>query len=203
MVIYVFSLFFIFQNFQLLKKIDLHFVYDSLLLRLRNLLMLLWLTWMCLSRWYEPFSIIFYYVETICISLWNTMYYHDFSVDKGVHKTHNIDKQLNFKLAMWMVFYMYFKYVIFPAKIILKSPIFFAIYFDIKSKECIFTKWIMKSWDPMHSEKCGLSLDWFFTTPPIFYIALRESIQPALKGAKVFQRRSNSSFNHYKALFIF
>jgi len=49
----------------------------------------------------------------------------------------------------------------------------------------MFTEGIMKSWDPMHLEKCGWYLDCPLKTPPTFDIALRDSIQPALKGTTV------------------
>ena len=127
--------------------------------------------------------IIFYYVEAMRISLWNTEFFCEFGVDKGVHKNHNIDKQLNFNPTMRRVFYRYFKYVLFPAKVISKSPTFFANYLDIESEECIFTEWIIKFWDPMYFEKCGWYLDCPFKAPPTFDIILRDSIQPTLKGA--------------------
>jgi hypothetical protein len=39
----------------------------------------------------------------------------------------------------------------------------------------------MKSWDPLHLEKCGWYLDCPIKTPPTFDIALRNSIQPAFQ----------------------
>ena len=68
--------------------------------------------------------IIFYYLEAIYISLWDTVFFHKFVVDQRVHKNHNIDKQLNFNPAMRRVFDIYFKHVLFLAKVISKSPIF-------------------------------------------------------------------------------
>ena len=130
----------------------------------------------------DPLPTIFDYVEAMRISLWDTAFFREFGVDKGVHKNHNIDKQLNFYPAMRRVFYRYFKYVLFPAKAISKSPIFLANYLDIESEECMFTEGIMKSWDPVHFEKCGWYLDCPLKSPPTFDIALRDSIQPALKG---------------------
>jgi hypothetical protein len=133
----------------------------------------------------DPLPTIFDYVETMRISLWDTAFFREFAVDKGVHKNHNIDKQLNFKSAMRRVFYRYFKYVLFPAQAISKSPTFFANYLDMESEECMFTEGIMKSWDPIHFEKCGWYLDCPLKTPPTFDIALRDSIQPAIKGATI------------------
>ena len=79
--------------------------------------------------------------------------------------------------------YRYFKYVLFPAKVIFKSPTFFANYLDIESEECMFTEGIIKSWDPIHFEKYGWYLDCPLKTPPTFDFILRDSIQPVLKGA--------------------
>ena len=39
---------------------------------------------------------IFYYVEKMRISLWDTAFFREFGVEKGNHKNHNIDKQVNF-----------------------------------------------------------------------------------------------------------
>jgi len=72
---------------------------------------------------------------------------------------------------------------LFPTKAISKFPIFFANYLSIESEECMFIEGIIKSWDPMHFEKCGWYLDCPLKAPPTFDIALRDSIQPALKGA--------------------
>ena len=73
------------------------------------------------------------------ISLCDTAFFCKFAVDKGVHKNYNIEKQLNFNPTMRRLFYIYFKYVIFPTKDISKSPIFLANYLDIGSEECMFT----------------------------------------------------------------
>ena len=54
---------------------------------------------------------------------------------------------------------------------------------DIESEEYMFTERIIKSWDPMHFEKYGWYLDCPLKAPPTFDIILRDSIQPALKGA--------------------
>ena len=120
----------------------------------------------------DPLSIIFYYVKAMRISLWDTTFFREFGVDKGVHKNHNIDKQLNFNPAMRRVFYRYFKYVIFLAKAIFKSLIFFTNYLDIESEEYIFTEGIMKFWDPIHFKKCGWYLDCVLKSPLTFDIAL-------------------------------
>ena len=125
---------------------------------------------------------IFYYVEAMRISLQDTAFFREFGVDKGVHKNHNIDKQFNFNPAMRRVFYRYFKYVLFRAKAISKSPIFFANYLDIESEECMFIEGIIKFWNPMHFKKCGWYLDCPFKAPLTFDIILRDSIQPAFKG---------------------
>ena len=90
-----------------------------------------------------------------------------------------------FYLAMRRVFYRYFKYVIFPAKAISKSPNSLANYLDIDSEKFMFTEGIIKSWDPMHFEKCGWYLDCLLKTPLTFDIILRDAIQPALKGATI------------------
>ena len=52
----------------------------------------------------DPLPTIFDYVETMRILLWDTAFFREFTVNKGVHKNHNIDKQLNFKPAMRRVF---------------------------------------------------------------------------------------------------
>ena len=89
----------------------------------------------------------------MCISLWDTTFFRKFGVNKGIHKNHNIDKHVNFNLAMRWVFYRYFKYVLFPAKANSKSSTFFANYLDIRSEECMFTEGIIKSWNAVHFEK--------------------------------------------------
>ena len=133
----------------------------------------------------DPLPTIFDYVETMRILLWDTAFFREFAVDKGIHKNHKIDKQLNFKSAMQRVLYRYFKYILFPAKAISKSPTFFANYLDKESEECMFTEGIMKSWDPIHWEKCGWYLDCPLKRPPTFDIVLRDSIEPALRGTVV------------------
>ena len=154
-----------------------------------------------LSDGMDHLPIIFYYMKTMCISLWDTAFFRD--IYKEIHVNHNNDKQFNFKPTIRRVFYRYFKYVIFHVETISKSFFFFANYLDIKNEECMFIKGIMKSWDSMHFEKCGWYLDYLFKTPFTFNITLRDSIQLVLKGAKVFQRHSNSSLNYSKTLFIF
>ena len=133
----------------------------------------------------DPLPTIFDYVETMRILLWDAAFFCEFAVDKGIHKNNKIDKQLNFKPAMQRVLYRYFKYVLFPAKAISKSPTFFANYLDKESEECMFTEEIMKSWDPIHWERCGWYLDCPLKRPPTFDIALRDSIEPALKGTAI------------------
>jgi len=93
----------------------------------------------------DPLSTIFNYVETMHILLWDTTFFCEFFVDKGIHINNKIDKQLNFKPAIQRVIYRYFKYVLFPAKAISKSPTFFANYLDKGSEDCMFTEEIMKS----------------------------------------------------------
>ena len=48
----------------------------------------------------DPLPTIFDYVETMRILLWDTAFFREFAVDKGVHKNNKIEKQLNFKSAM-------------------------------------------------------------------------------------------------------
>ena len=45
----------------------------------------------------DHLPIIFKYVETIQISLWDTAFFRKFAIDKGIHKNYKIKKQLNFK----------------------------------------------------------------------------------------------------------
>ena len=73
---------------------------------------------------------------------------------------------------MRRVFYKYFKYVLFLAKVISKSLTFFANYLDIESEKYIFTKGFIKSWDSMHSGKDGWYLDCPLKAPPTFDIIL-------------------------------
>ena len=70
--------------------------------------------------------IIFYYVEAMHTSLWETAFFREFGVNKGVHKNHNIDKQFNFNMVMQRMFFKYFKYILFHAKAISKPPTLFA-----------------------------------------------------------------------------
>ena len=90
-------------------------------------------------------------IDLLSIIMWKQyaychriLHFCEFAIGKRVHKNHNIDKQFNFKLVMLRVFYMYFKYVLFPIKVVSKSPMFFANYFNIESEECMYTK---KSWN--------------------------------------------------------
>ena len=110
---------------------------------------------------------IFYCLQIMRISLWNTTFLANLLWIREFTKT-LIHKQLNFYLAMRRVLYRYFKYVIFPAKVISKSPIFLAIYLDIDSEECMFIEEIIKSWDPMHFRICGWYLDCPLKTTPTF-----------------------------------
>jgi len=116
----------------------------------------------------DPLPTIFDYMETMQILLQDTTFFCEFLVDKGVHKNNKIDKQLNFKLAMQRVIYRYFKYVLFPTKTISKFSTFFANYLDKGSKDYMFTKEIMKSWDPIHWKRCRWYLDCPLKRPPTF-----------------------------------
>ena len=132
------------------------------------------------------------------MSLWDAAFFREFVVNERVHKNHNIDKQINFKLVMQRVFYRYFKYVIFRAKKIL-NLFFFANYFYIKSEEWIFTKWIIKSCDPMHFEKCR----WYLNCPLKHLPLLILPFEILFNSPSRVQRHSNSLLKHSKTLFIF
>lgn len=70
----------------------------------------------------DPLPTIFDYVEQCRLTLWDTAFFREFAVQKEVNKNHPIDKQYMFKPALHRVIYRYFKYVLFPAKAISRSP---------------------------------------------------------------------------------
>jgi hypothetical protein len=130
------------------------------------------------------------YVEKMRILLWDTAFFREFKVEKGVHKNNPCEKQLGFKQAMQRTLYRYFKYVLFPAKAISKSPPFFDAYLDTGSEECMFTDGILRDWSAAHLEKCGWYLDTPLKRPPTFDVAFRNSVQPDLLGVEVVSSKS-------------
>jgi hypothetical protein len=130
----------------------------------------------------DPISSIFEYIETTHISLWETAFFLEFSMEKGIHKNKKVEDQLNFKQAMRRVLFRYFKFVLFPFKALARTPAFFAAYLDKDSEDCMFTDAILKAWDPVHLPTCGWYLDCPLKRPPSSEVSLRESLEPTLKG---------------------
>jgi hypothetical protein len=89
---------------------------------------------------------------------------------------------VNFKPAMRRVLFRYFKFVLFPFKALARTPTFFATFLDKDSEDCMFTKAILKAWDPVHLPTCGWYLDCPLKRPPSSEVILHESLEPALKG---------------------
>jgi hypothetical protein len=78
--------------------------------------------------------------------------------------------------------YRYFKYILFPAKAVSRSPPLFVNYLDEESDEFMLTEGLMKQWDIVHWDRCGWYLDCPVYKPPSFDIALRDSLEPTLIG---------------------
>jgi hypothetical protein len=133
---------------------------------------------------HDPLPQIADYVESKQISLWDTTFYREFNAEKGVHKNNPIEKQLNFFPALKRVVYRYFKFVLFPAQAISKSPAFFTDYKDMESESCMNTQGILKSWSSVHLENCAWYLDCPLKKPPSSEIALRDSLEPSLKNSE-------------------
>jgi hypothetical protein len=89
---------------------------------------------------------------------------------------------MNFKPAMRKVLFMYFKFVLFPFKALARTLAFFATFLDKDSEDCMFTKAILKAWDPVHLPTCRWYLDCLLKRPPSSEVPLRELLEPALKG---------------------
>ena len=87
-----------------------------------------------------------------------------------------------FKRALHCVMYGYFKYILFPANAMSRSPPFFVNYLDQESDEFMLIEGIMKQWDSVHWDRCGWYLDCPLTKPLSFDIALRDSLEPSLIG---------------------
>jgi hypothetical protein len=132
---------------------------------------------------HDPLPQISDYVESIRISLWDSAFYREFN-ERGVHKNNTPEKQLNFGSALKRVVYRYFKFVLFPAHAISKSPAFFTDYKDINSERSMYTQGILKSWSTVHLDPCGWYLDCPLKKPPSFEIALRDSLEPSLKSSE-------------------
>jgi hypothetical protein len=130
----------------------------------------------------DPMSTISEYIETMRISLWETAFFFEFSTEKGVHKNKKTEFQVNFKPAMRRVLFRYFKFVLFLFKALARTPAFFATFLDKDSEDCMFTKAILKAWDPVHLPTCGWYLDCPLKRPPSSEVPLRESLERALKG---------------------
>jgi hypothetical protein len=116
------------------------------------------------------------------ISLCDSAFFFEFSLDKGVHKNKSSEDQVNFKQAMKRVLFRYFKFVLFPKKALSRTPTFFVAYLDKDNEDCMFTEAILKAWDPVHLPTCGWYLDCPLKKPPSFEVTLRESLEPTLKG---------------------
>jgi hypothetical protein len=130
----------------------------------------------------DPIPSISEYIETMRIFLWDSAFFLEFSLDKGVHKNKSSEDQVNFKQAMRRVLFRYFKFVLFPKKALSRTLAFFAAYLDKDSEDCMFTEAILKAWDPVHLPTCGWYLDCPLKRPPSSEVTLRESLEPALKG---------------------
>jgi hypothetical protein len=87
------------------------------------------------------FCISFYFayvISFICSYSYMVLYFFcEFAIDEGFYKNHNIyTTHLQSNYAK--VSYRYFKYILFLAKAILKSYVFFANYLDLESEEYMF-----------------------------------------------------------------
>ncbi|KAG0572355.1 hypothetical protein KC19_VG088100 [Ceratodon purpureus] len=82
--------------------------------------------------------------------------------------------------AIRRVLYRYIKYIQLPRKEISKVPPFFPNFLDVLSTECLYTAAILKAWDPCHYKRCRWYLDCPVKNAPLFNVALRNSLQPAL-----------------------
>jgi hypothetical protein len=122
------------------------------------------------------------YIETMHISLWETVFFLEFSIEKEVHKNKKAEDQMNFKQAVRRVLFRYFKFILFSLKALARTPTFFATFLDKDSEDCMFTEAILKAWDPVHSPTCGWYLDCPLKRPPSSKVSLCESLEPALKG---------------------
>ena len=131
----------------------------------------------------DPILTIFDYVETMRCQLWEISFFIELGRDNGAHKNNPPDKQHFFVQAVRRVLYRYFRYVLLPRRAISKVPIFSPNYLDIESTDSMFTPAIIKTWDPIHFQQCGWYLDCPIKKPPLFDIALRDSIQPLLSSS--------------------
>jgi hypothetical protein len=64
----------------------------------------------------DPIPSISDYIESMRIFLWETAFYSEFSIEKGIHKNKKAKDQVNFKQAMWRVLLRYSKFILFPSK---------------------------------------------------------------------------------------
>jgi hypothetical protein len=133
----------------------------------------------------DPILAIFDYVEAMRCQLWEIAFFTELGGDNGAHKNNPPDKQPFFVQAVRRVLYKYFRYVLLPRKAISKVPVFFPNYLDIESPDSMFTPAIIKAWNPIHYQQCGWYLDCPLKKPPLFDIALRDSIQPLLQSSSV------------------
>ena len=131
----------------------------------------------------DPILSIFDYVEAMRCQLWEIAFFTELSGDNGAHKNNPPDKQPFFVQAVRRVLYRYFRYVLLPTKAISKVPVFFPNYLDIDSPDSMFTPAIIKAWDSIHFQQCGWYLDCPVKKPPLFDLALRDSIQPLLPSS--------------------
>lgn len=113
---------------------------------------------------------------------WDTAFFREFGVEKAIHKNHTIDKQHMFKPALHSVIYTYFKFILFSAKAISRTPPFFGNYLENRSPDFMLTEGIMKALDKVHWEWCRWCLDCPLQKPPSFDIFLRDSLEPKLIG---------------------
>jgi hypothetical protein len=116
--------------------------------------------------------------------LWDSAFFREFNVEKGIQKKNLKEQQVGFMPAMQRMFYRYFKYILFRAKAISRSPVFFACWLDVDSDDSMISEGIKKSWNSSHWESCGWYLDCPSSKPPSFDIALRDSIEPSMIGTQ-------------------
>ena len=83
---------------------------------------------------------------------------------------------------MWKVLFRYFKFILFRSKTLARTPAFFATLLDKDSEDCMFTKAILKAWDPVHLSTCGWYLDYPLKKPPSSEVSFHESLEPTSKG---------------------
>jgi hypothetical protein len=130
----------------------------------------------------DPIPFISDCIETMRISLWNTAFSLEFSMEKRIHKNKRFEDQVNFKQAMQRILFRYFQFILFPSKALARTPAFFATYLDKDSEDCMFMEGILKAWNPIHLPTCGWYLDCLLKRPSFSEVSLHESLEFASKG---------------------